>query len=246
MRAALHALLIPALTLLTQLGGVAWLVALRLRHRLLAFVLAYAALWGLAFLAAPFSGRVALPCFGEPLRMQSPAYCLLMRNYVTPELAAVAHDAADRMAKDYPGTVTLALDGGFPFLNGMPLLPHLSHNDGRKLDFAFYYQKDGVYLPAQTRSPIGYWAFELGDASACPPVWLTGRWNLRWLQRFWPERLLEPTRTAALTRLFLTDPRISKVFLEPPLAARLGLVGDKLRFQGCRAARHDDHIHIQL
>ncbi len=246
MRIGLHVLLILALTLLTQLGGVAWLVALRFRHRLLSFALAFTMLWALAFLAAPLMGRVALPCFGEPLRMQSPAYCLLMRNYVSPKLAAVATDAATDMAAAYPGTVTLALDGGFPFLDGMPLLPHLSHNDGKKLDFAFYYQGDGSYLPEQTRSPIGYWAFELGDETICRPVWLTARWNLRWLQSFWPDRPIEPNRTAALTRLFLADLRVSKVFLEPPLAAKLGLEDGKLRFQGCRAARHDDHLHIQL
>ena len=246
MRVSLHTLLILALTLLTQLGGIAWLLALRFRHRLLTFTLAYAMLWALAFFVAPLLGRVPLPCFGEPLRMQSPAYCLLMRNYVSPELAAVARDAATQMTMTDPGTITLALDGGFPFLNGMPLLPHLSHSDGKKLDFAFYYQSDGSYLPGQTRSPIGYWAFELGDETNCRPVWLTGRWNLRWLQSFWPDRSLEPNRTAALTRLCLADPRVSKVFLEPALATRLGLANSKLRFQGCRAARHDDHIHIQL
>ena len=246
MRLGLHALLILALTLLTQLGGIAWLIGLRFRRRLLTFVLAYAMLWGLAFLIAPSMGRTPLPCFGEPLRMQSPVYCLLMRNYVSPELAEVATDAATQMAQSYPGTVTLALDGGFPFLDGMPLLPHLSHSDGKKLDFSYYYQSDGTYLPGQTRSPIGYWAFELGDETSCRPVWLTGRWNLRWLQAVWPDRALEPNRTAALTRIFLADTRVSKVFLEPALAAQLGLADSKLRFQGCRAARHDDHLHIQL
>lgn len=246
MRIALHAILILALTLLTQVGGIAWLIGLRFRRRLLTFVLAYAMLWSLAWLIAPLMGRTPLPCFGAPLRVQSPAYCLLMRNYVSPELAAVAHDAATQTAVTHPGTVTLALDGGFPFLDGMPLLPHLSHDDGRKMDFAFYYQSDGTYLPGQTRSPVGYWAFELGDETTCRPVWLTGRWNLRWLQAIWPDRPIEPNRTAALTRLLLADPRVSKVFLEPALAARLGLTDSKLRFQGCRAARHDDHIHIQL
>ena len=59
-----------------------------------------------------------------------------MRNFVVPELRAVAEGAADRLADEYPGTVTLALDGGFPFA-GLPLLRHLSHDDGEKLDLAF-------------------------------------------------------------------------------------------------------------
>lgn len=241
-----HALLIAVLTILSQIGGLAWLIALAFRRRLLAFLITYAALWCIAFVLAPALGRVALPCFGDTLRMQSPTYCLLARNYVSPELAAVARDAATKVAQEYPGTVTLALDGGFPFLDGMPLLPHLSHDDGDKLDFAFYYSRDGEYLPGVTRSPIGYWAFETDGHSECPPVVLTARWNLAWLQPLFPDYALDSERTAALARALLADPRIGKVFLEPPLAARLGLSGARLRFQGCRAARHDDHIHAQL
>lgn len=247
MRRLGQGVLVILLTVLTQLGGLAWLAALPFRRRLLTFALVYAVLFGMAHLAAPLFGRVALPCTGDPLRMQSVFYCVTMRNFVTPEMAAVAQDAAARVAEEHPGTVTLALDGGFPFLNGMPLLPHLSHDDGEKLDFALYYTDPaGTYLPGQTRSPVGYWAFEGADPAACPPVRLTTRWGMGWLQPLWPDRPMEPARTAALVRAFLDDPRVGKVFLEPPLAARLGLAHDKLRFQGCRAARHDDHIHTQL
>lgn len=246
-RATGHTVAFLFLTLLTQLGGLAWLLALRFRQRLLAFVAFYALLLGVAQVTAPLLGRVPLPCGGEPLRMQSVLYCVTMRNFVTPDMAAVALDAAARVAGDYPGTVTLALDGGFPFLNGMPLLPHLSHDDGEKLDFAFHYaDAAGTYLPGKTRSPIGYWAFEGADPGACPPVWLTTRWGMGWLQPLWPDRPLEPVRTTALIRTLLADPRVGKVFVEPPLAARLGVSDAKLRFQGCRAARHDDHIHTQL
>lgn len=242
-----HGALILGLTLLTQLGGLAWLVALRFRRRLVAFAAAYALLLVIANLAAPTLGRMPLPCWGEPLRMQSPVYCLTMRNFVTPEMADVARAAAVRVAADHPGSITLALDGGFPFLKGMPLLPHLSHDDGVKLDFAFFYQTPtGAYLPGKTRSPVGYWAFEGADPAACSPVWLTARWNMGWLQPLWPDRPIEPHRTTALVRALLGDTRITKVFLEPPLAERLGLTDARLRFQGCRAARHDDHIHTQL
>jgi murein endopeptidase len=53
-------------------------------------------------------------------------------------------------------------------------------------------------------------------------------------------------RIAALINLFTADPRVIKIFVEPPLATRFNLSDPKIRFQGCRAARHDDHIHIQL
>jgi hypothetical protein len=249
-RLALHLALIIGLTALTQIGGLAWALALwlkhRLSHRLAAFTVIYAALWIGAVTLAPLAGRVPLPCRGEPLRLQSPAYCLMLRHFVTPELAAVATEAARVIAADYPGTVTLALDGGFPFLNGMPLLPHLSHHDGEKLDLAFFYTQDGAYLPGRTRSPIGYFAFETLDRPNCPPAFPTLRWDLAWLQPLWPDRPLEPARTRALIQTLLDDPRLGRLFIEPPLAQALGVAGGKLGFQGCRAARHDDHIHIQL
>ena len=99
-------------------------------------------------------------------------------------------------------------------------------------------------MPGRTRSPIGYFAFEtLAAADPCPAVWLTLRWSwqvpLRGVQ-------LEPARTTALVRALLADARVGKVFVEPALADRLGLADPKLRFQGCRAARHDDHVHVQL
>jgi hypothetical protein len=243
-RAAGHVLIVLALTLLTQLGGIAWITALFFRRRLIVFAVAYTALWAAADTLSP---RTALPCFGAPLRMQSPLYCALNRHYVTPELARVATDAAAHMAATQPGTITLALDGGFPFLTGMPMIPHLSHDDGEKLDFAFFYRDpQGTYLPSQTRSPLGYFAFENQPPDACPANSLTLRWSLPWLKPLFPDRPLDGPRTAALITHLTTDPRVAKIFVEPPLAARLGLAHPKIRFQGCRAARHDDHIHVQL
>lgn len=245
MRFVLHGALVLGLTVLTQLGGLAWLLALRFRWRLPVFGLVYALFRGGAQVAAPVFGRVPLPCAGEVLRAQSWVYCALLRNFVTPELLAVAEDAAGVVAAEYPGTVTLALDGSFPFGDGIPLMPHLSHDDGEKLDFAFYYAGSGGYLSGRTASPLGYFAFERG-AETCPPTTLTLRWDMGWFQPFLRDLTLEPVRTTALIRALLADPRLGKLFVEPPLAARLGLAAEKLRFQGCRAARHDDHIHVQL
>ncbi len=244
-----HTLIILLLTALTQIGGIAWLLALRVRRwRLVAFAAAYAGLWMAAVSLAPLQGRVPLPCHGETLQMQSPLYCVMLRHFVTPELAEVAHDIAADVAAAHPGTVTLALDGSFPFLDGMPLLPHLSHHDGRKLDFAFFYTDDaGKYLPGKTRSPIGYFAFELPGDPVCPPARLTLRWQFAWLQPLWPDRPLNAARTETLLRATLSHPKLDRLFLEPPLAAQLGVQAHpKLRFQGCRAARHDDHIHMQI
>jgi hypothetical protein len=75
---------------------------------------------------------------------------------------------------------------------------------------------------------------------------LTQVGGLAWLPLLFPDRPLDRTRTAALTRHLPADPRTGKVFVEPRLAATMGLVHPNLRFQGCRAARHDNHIHLQL
>lgn len=246
MTLVVQGLVVLVLTVLTQLGGVAWLVALVFRRRVVAFLVAYAALWGAAQVVAPVFGRVPVPCTGEMLRAQSWVYCALMRNFVTPEVLAVAEDAAGTVAGEFPGTVTLALDGGFPFLDGMPLLPHLSHDDGDKLDFAFFYADSRGYVPGRTASPLGYFAFLRLGEETCPPVWATLRWEMGWFQPLVREMALEPDRTRALIRALVANPRVGKVFVEPPVAAVLGLQDAKLRFQGCRAARHDDHVHVQL
>lgn len=247
LRLAAHAVWVLALTVVTQVGGVAWLIAVLFRWRWCVFGLAYGALWVAAMLVAPMTGRQALPCFGDTLRMQSAFYCATLRHFVTPELAQVAQDAAEVVAREFPGTVTLALDGGHPFGQGWPLLPHLSHNDGRKLDFAFYYRDaQGAYLPGKARAPLGYFAFETLDVQNCPAVWPSLRWNLAWAQGLWPDRPLDAPRTRALIAALVADGRVGKVFVEPPLLDRLGMADPKLRFQGCRAARHDDHIHAQL
>lgn len=42
-------------------------------------------------------------------------------------------------------------------------------------------------------------------------------------------------------------PKVRKIFIEPHLKERLGLSQyDKIRFHGCHAVRHDDHIHIEI
>ncbi|RYG99749.1 MAG: hypothetical protein EON57_11515 [Alphaproteobacteria bacterium] len=121
------------------------------------------------------------------------------------------------------------------------------------LDLSFFYaDPSGTYQPAATRSPIGYWAFETpspGEDTPCPDEWLTTRWDMTWLEPLWPDLRLEPERTRyALNWLFEKAPSygLQRIFLEPYLARRLGVASPLLGFQGCRAARHDDHIHLQV
>ncbi|MGG7581802.1 hypothetical protein [Rhizobium sp. Nf11,1] len=268
LRFILHALIVIILTLLTQIGGLTYLTtlavarALRLRRlaaNLALFLLLYAGGTFVAHLTAPAFGRVPLSCFAstaDPLVIRSPIYCTLNRNYVTPELRDLAGALAAHMDKQFPGTVTVALDANFPFVDGFPLLPHLSHADGKKLDFAYYYKDaDGAFLNGATRSPIGYFAFEEpapADELPCAGRhdWLTTRWDFDALQPLFPVYRIEEQRTAAAIAWLTTEGvarfGLQKIFIEPHLKNALRITDAHVRFQGCRAARHDDHIHVQI
>src|SRR5688572_6914692 len=199
-------LLFVVLTLVTQVGGAAfalvWLLGRsvsrerlggwrRMRVNLGLFVACYAALH--VFVVPPLAalgGRVPLPCTaeaGRPFAAAHPLYCWLDRHYVDPRVLTVMTELSRAVERAHPGSVTLFLDANFPFLNGFPLLPHLSHHDGRKLDIAYFYAEAGVYRPGLLRSPIGYWAFEqpIPIGPRCPGRWLTLRWDMEFLQDIW-------------------------------------------------------------
>lgn len=261
------------LTTVTQIGGIAMLIGWLLvrllgRSRIggwrrfgavaAAFLAVYAVLT--LFVVPPLAallGRVPLLCGFSAERgyaAASPIYCALNRNYVDPRMAALLARLARHMAEAYPGTRTLYLDANLPFINGFPLIPHLSHDDGRKLDLAFYYADgSGAYLPGVARSPVGYWAFEKPDprdAPACPKTsGFSLRWDMEWLQPLLPDFRLDTDRTRAALNWLVSAGRefgVERVLLEPHLAKRLGVSSPLLRFQGCQAARHDDHVHVQI
>ncbi len=267
-----HLLAILLLTALTQTGGIVWLVSLlvcrwaaRKRYpRGLPFIGKLGVFIGLYLvctlvlvpLSAPLGGRVPLPLFHARLQPLAIGTVLLNRHYVRKELRQAAFDLSEKMATKYPGTVTLYLDAGFPFLNGFPLLPHLSHNNGRKMDLAFYYQDAVTRRPvSDAPSPIGYGICEeprAGEENMAAYCVQRGFWQYSLLQTIIPQgnkrrfRLDEQRTRAALT-ILASNPHIGKIFIEPHLKQRLKLTAyAKIRFQGCQAVRHDDHIHIQL
>jgi len=255
-----HGLIIIGLTVLTQLGGVAWGLALVLRRVFGRFWLIFAALYLClsitAHYIAPLAGRVALPCLDAGpahIAVLNPVYCALNRHYVSPAMKTYADALSAHMHDIYPGTRTRALDANFPFLDGFVLLPHLSHDDGNKLDLGFYYtDANGDYRLGQTRSYIGYWGYEQprpGDPQPCADDdRFSLRWDMGWLQNIRHDWRLDQARTREALRWLANTPAGPnyKIFIEPHLSTRLGISGDTIRFQGCRAARHDDHIHIEF
>ena len=109
-RLACHLLAILCLTVLTQIGGVAWILALLLRRWLprrgrttflVVFFLLYAGATVTTQQLAPLAGRTALPCFPDAeatLSVRSRVFCALNRNYVTQDMARAAQAYADHMA----------------------------------------------------------------------------------------------------------------------------------------------------
>lgn len=266
MRVVPHVVIFVILTMLTQIGGLVWIAAMMFARavglkgrlaKITAFALLYAGAAIATTYAAPRFGRIPLSCLtGEraSLAVRSPLFCALNRNYVTPQMHKAAEAFATHLAMAYPGTKTIVLDANFPFINGFPLLPHLSHADGRKLDIAFYYVRGETYLPGETRSPIGYFAFEqprTGDSQPCADRtdWLTLRWDFDLLQPLFPDYGIDEARMAEALRWLTSEGErfdVEKIFVEPHIASSLGISHDRIRFQGCRAARHDDHIHFQV
>ena len=210
----------------------------------------YVVIW---LVVAPLLGvafdRRPLPCFSGNLRPHSVLYCLSNRHYVRTELAETALRIADRVVAQSPDTVVRYLDGGFPVGGGFPLLPHLSHGDGRRLDLALLWQHADGSPARGNGSPLGYFGYVApleGTSAACPTALVDLRWDMDVLQPVLSRRDLDVERTALLLREVLAESGIRKVLLETHVQERLGVSDGRVRFQGCRAARHDDHMHIQL
>lgn len=266
LRILLCAALFLLLTAITQIGGVllllSWLLngmlqqRWRMKRPRLVGTLLFAGLYLLAtaFVVPPLArmgGRVPLPVFGdEALAPHTIWTAVLNRHYVDPELEAVVREVAKDFVRDGEPPMVY-LDAGAPFFDGFPLLPHLSHNDGRKLDLAFCYTDAMGQATADTPSPIGYGAFappQSGEEDTAARCRATGAW---WYDAlgFMPldnSLALDEARTRDLVNVLAGHPRTGKIFIEPYLKIRWGISSGKVRFHGCHAVSHADHIHVQL
>ena len=137
--------IVIVLTVITQIGGivflVSWLLVTFLHKRIRQqwsskYVLAiiYSGLYLLStfvivpLLAKPF-GRVALPIWSTNTTHLEPATfatVLLNRHYVTPELRETLLKVSKDFNLHYSDLTVRYLDACFPFFDGFPLLPHLS------------------------------------------------------------------------------------------------------------------------
>lgn len=261
------------LTLFTQTGGVLYLICLPLfswankkysSHwkRFLLKTASFSILYFFTniFLVPPLakwqSGRVPLPIFGNPhLKPHQVVYFAgLNHHYVRPEVRASCERAANQLAAKFPGTKLYYLDANFPFLDGYPLQPHFTHRNGTTVDIALH------WLDAKTGKPLDGAPFPLAYGVSETPkpseVDMEGKCGNRFrsIEYRITKKLvdlekyqLDEAKTRELIKQFAEDKSVRKILLEPHLKSRLKLGGyDKIRFQGCKAARHDDHIHVIL
>lgn len=263
------------LTVLTQVGGaILWLAlpfleflyrkGLRFGRWLAwsAALLGFFAVYAVVTLAvvppaAALFGRQPLPCFASadrPFAASSIIFCAANRHYAKPAVHRLLARVGRQISKKFPGSVLTYLDAGFPFFDGFPLPPHLSHSDGEKVDLAFFYRDaaTGGRLSRAGAWPVGYWAYgrpRPGEPLPCRKrvSSLTLRWDFAWLQPMFEDLHLDEVRTRTMLELFVREAdAVDRMLLEPYLRARWGLPSGVVRFQGCRAARHDDHVHVQL
>lgn len=260
------------LTVLTQVGGLVYLLSIftnkytdkwsstrtiRIIYRFSVFITFYLSSIFLIvpLIAKPF-GRVPLPLKEtnhlQPLNILT---CLLNRNYVRPELRQIAFNVAKKMNQKFQGTTVNYLDANFPFINKFPLIPHLSHNDGKKLDVSFFYLDSKTKEPTnECPSSIGYGISEepmKSEENTTDFCEKKGYWQYSFLTKIIPQSskkdfIFDKDRTKDLVNFFATQESIGKIFIEPHLLKRLNLTSNKIRFHGCQAVRHDDHIHVQL
>lgn len=263
------------LTMLTQVGGILYLfykplgltveervkrrwIRLPVKIAIFGAFLTVSSLWIVPRFAIGY-GRVPLPFAATdslPLQPAGQWLWLANRHYVDPELLEAIGEVARRVNKKYPGTTLTYLDANFPFLNGFPLIPHLSHDDGQKLDLCFLY-KDPATGERVNGAPawLGYGFSEAprpdeyDQPGACEKQ---GHWQYSFLSKWMPKKKKagfafdEPANTDLL-RIIARQKSVQKIFIEPHLKTRLGLQNlDKIRFQGCHSVRHDDHIHLQV
>ena len=263
MKALAHIIVFLLLTVVTQIGGIIYLATILLVkeggkakniRRVGIFVGLYLITTFLIIpKVAPILGREKIK-ETKFIQAHSFFYKLANRNYVRPELNRVVEKIAREFEQQNEGIKLIYLDANFPFVNKFPLLPHLSHNDGRKIDVALIYESPNGQLTNKKPSVSGYGVFEgptedeYNQISVCKQQ---GYWQYdypKYLTLGRPNKNVTFSKngTRQLIKLISEHNEVSKLFVEPHLKSRMNLTSKKIRFHGCQAVRHDDHIHFQI
>jgi hypothetical protein len=269
-------LLFVFLTFLTQVGGLIYLLYLplgfflqkKIEPKLLRILVKTGSFLSIyLFFAliiipplAKINGRVQLSYFANekmPIKPRNVWSALTNRNYVKAELLAVVQHNALLMQEKYPEAEVVYFESGFPFWDGYPLLPHRSHDDGRKIDLAFFYRnkKDRTFANT-TPHWFGYGISEEPQSGEYDRPAECAEKGYRWYSFIRNYLISQDDRknyifneqaTADFIRLLCNDKKVGMILIEPHLKQRLGLEKEnKIRLHGCNAVRHDDHIHVKI
>ncbi|AXT19249.1 hypothetical protein D7030_13495 [Flavobacteriaceae bacterium AU392] len=263
MKIILHIIIIILLTAVTQIGGIIYLFSLllikkktkkRRLKRIGIFVTLYLfTTYLIVPNLAPTFGREKIK-ETEFLQAHSFFYKLANRNYVKPELNKAIGRIANEFEKRNSGIKMIYLDANFPFIDKFPLLPHLSHNDGKKIDVSLIYENQNGKLTNKKLSVSGYGAYESPTEKEYDQISICknkGSWQYDFPKYITFGKINKDIKfsekgTLELINLILKQNVVEKLFIEPHLKNRLNLRNEKVRFHGCQAVRHDDHIHFQL
>lgn len=256
-------ILVIILTVISQVGGIIYLISIILSNKIRCrmpgkLVLVFTSLYLVStFLIVP----TISPWFGRQkidnnshLKPAGYITVLLNRNYVTSETNLFLQEVSNQLMYEKSEVQIRYLDACFPFIKGFPLLPHLSHNDGCKIDFSLVYEDENGTIVNLGKSVSGYGVFEEArkdEFNQCKDCLEKG-----YFQYDYPKYLtlgsinsdlrFSERGTKELIEAILINEKLSKLFIEPHLKQRLNLVDKRIRFHGCGAVRHDDHIHVQI
>ncbi|MDB4297353.1 hypothetical protein N9901_01220 [Flavobacteriaceae bacterium] len=249
------------LTIITQIGGIIYLLSIwvsekwnknfRFKKGTTFIVLYLITTFGIIPSLAKLNGREKV-IHTDKIKPTNFMTVVLNRNYVRPELNKLLAETDQKLSNS--NFELRYLDANFPFINNFPLLPHLSHKDGKKIDLSLVYETENGKITNSKKSMSGYGVFEnptekefnqiekcktLGYFQYDYPKYLT-------LGKINNELNFSDKGNTELIKALLKNEKLGKLFIEPHLKQRLNLSHNKIRYHGCRAVRHDDHIHIQL
>ena len=262
LRLFFYFLLFIFLTITTQVGGLVLLVSLLVSSKIKKhFRFKKSAIFlGLYLFSTLVIVPLIAPIFGrEKVRNSRHFYpttyatVLLNRNYVRPELNDLLESVSNQLEAD---NIELRyLDANFPFIDGFPLLPHLSHSDGKKIDISFVYTESGESVDSRKKKSLsGYGVFEGPRAKEVDQIDVCkkkGYWQYDFPRYFTFGSINDGLEFSSQLNIkminsILKEKSLGKLFIEPHLKSRLQLKSNKVRYHGCQAVRHDDHIHVEL
>jgi len=250
-----------SLTIVTQIGGVIYLVSLlifikwdkdfRFKKLILFLGLYTIATFLITPFIAPIFGREKIKHTNK-IKPTNYMTVFLNRNYVKSDLNKLLQNTENQLHNT--AIEIRYLDASFPFIDRFPLLPHLSHQDGKKIDISLIYETKEGEITNKQKSISGYGVFakpklsEHNQINTClkkgyffydyPKYMTFGEIN--------KNLIFSEKGTKKLLKRLLKNNELGKMFIEPHLKQRLRLTNNKVRYHGCRAVRHDDHIHVQL